>query len=136
MDKPAPTIDRDFVVLGPDKTATIEPCDSTLYQRLEQNYAGFKGYELVSCHRFDRDWETWEIHPHGDEIVILLSGCVTFVLQLEGGEDSIRLDREGMFAIVPRNVWHRALTDVDSRLLFITPGQDTRHRQAQAGADA
>jgi mannose-6-phosphate isomerase-like protein (cupin superfamily) len=71
-------IDTEFVVLSPDKVASIEAKDSTLYQRLVTDYDGFRGHELISCHEFDEDWSSWEIHPHGDEIVILLSGEVRF----------------------------------------------------------
>jgi len=76
----------------------------------------------------DKDWSSWEIHPHGDEVVILLSGKATFILQLEEGNKSIELNKRGMFAIVPKNVWHTAKTNVETEILFITPGQGTKHR--------
>ena len=122
------SIERDFVVLSPEKEATVERFDSTLYERLNENYDGCKGCELVSCHEFDSDWPTWEIHPHGDEIVILLSGEVTFVLQLEAGDESILLDQDGSYVIVPKNVWHTARTKGNAKLLFITPGEGTENR--------
>lgn len=122
------SIDKDFVVLSPEKEATVEPFDPGLYQRLDRNYDNFRGHELISCHEFSQDWGMWEVHPNGDEIVILLKGEVTFVLQLDEGEKSVCLDREGAYVIVPRNVWHTARTTVASKLLFITPGEGTQHR--------
>ncbi len=68
MDIKAYSINQDFVVLSPDKSATIETADASLYQRLNQNYQGFKGHELISCHEFNEDWSSWEIHPNGDEV--------------------------------------------------------------------
>jgi mannose-6-phosphate isomerase-like protein (cupin superfamily) len=125
---PSQSITKDFVVMTPDKRAVIEHLDSTLYERLDRDYHGFKYHELISCHEFDQSWSSWEIHPNGDEIVILLSGKVTFILQLEEGNKSIQLDEEGAYVIVPKNVWHTAQTDVKTRLLFITPGEGTRHK--------
>jgi hypothetical protein len=65
------SITKNFVVLNPNKDATIEPFDSTLYERLDRDYSGFKGHELISCYELNESRPTWEIHPNGDEIVIL-----------------------------------------------------------------
>lgn len=124
------SIKQDFVVLSPDKSATIEAADATLYQRLDRDYQDFKGHELISCHEFNEDWSSWEIHPNGDEVVILLSGDVTFVLQTEGGRESVQLKEQGSYVVVPKNVWHTALTQVETKLLFITPGEGTDHKSA------
>ena len=79
------SINAQFVVYNPEQQARIEPADATLYQRLEQNYNGFQGHTLVSCYEFDADWANWELHPAGDEVVILLSGQATMLLQHEHG---------------------------------------------------
>ena len=105
-------------------------CDATLYERLNQRYGDFKGHELISCHEFTEDWSTWEIHPHGDEIVMLLSGEITLVLQLDTGEQIINLDKEGEYLIVPKNVWHTARIKKMAKMLFITPGQETNNKDA------
>jgi mannose-6-phosphate isomerase-like protein (cupin superfamily) len=68
------------------------------------------------------------MHPNGDEIVILLSGNVTFVLQLDSGEKRISLFESGSFALVPKSVWHTAKTNEKTKLLFITPGEGTQNR--------
>ncbi len=128
MNNEARSIETDFVVLSPDKHATIEHFDASLYERLDKNYQGFSGHELISCYEFDKDWSSWEIHPHGDEIVILLSGEVTFVLQLENEEKSVSLNTAGTYLIVPKNIWHTAKTHVKTKMLFITPGQGTQHK--------
>ena len=128
MNKPTHFIDKDFVVLGPDKRATIEPADATLYQRLDRDYNGFTGHELIACHDFEADWPSWEIHPYGDEVVILLSGSVTFVLQREQGEELVALNDKGAYVIVPKNTWHTARIAKSARMLFITPGEGTQHK--------
>jgi len=124
-------IDTDFVVLSADKRATVEHWDEGLYERLDSKYDSFAGHELISCHSFDSDWPSWGIHPRGDEIVILLSGRATFLLQTESGEESVELSEAGEYVIVPRNTWHTAKTPVASRMLFITPGEGTRNRPLQ-----
>ncbi len=126
--KDALSIEKEFVVMDADKKATIEQFNPTLYERIDKKYNGFKGCELISCYEFSEDWSTWEIHPNGDEIVILLSGEVTFILQLEDGDKSIFLDNTGSYVVVPKNVWHMARTNVNTKMLFITPGEGTKNK--------
>lgn len=121
-------IERDFIVLSPDKEAFIEHADSSLYKRIDEKYNGFKGHDLVSCYEFESNWDSWEIHPHGDEIVMLMYGDITFILKLDSGESEISLVNQGQFLIVPKGVWHTAKTKVKSKVLFITPGQETQHK--------
>lgn len=119
---------KDFVVLSPRKEATVERADSGLYQRLDERYDGFAGHELIACHEFTEDWPSWEVHPHGDEVVVLLAGTTTFHLQIDGGETQVTLSEQGQCVVIPKGVWHTASTDEFARLLFITPGQGTEHR--------
>lgn len=124
----AANIKNDFIVINSDKKATIEPYDQTLYQRLDKNYNNFVGHELVSCHEFEQDWTSWEMHPKGDEVIILLSGKATFVLDLPESNKCIELKEEGSVIIIPKNVWHTVKTKIKTKLLFITPGENTQHK--------
>ncbi len=128
MTRTALDITQAFVVLNQQKNASIEPLDAGLYQRLDDNYAGFMGCELISCFEFEQDWLSWEMHPAGDETVILLSGQALVVLQHEGTEQLLPLEQPGDFVIVPKNTWHSARTSVKTKLLFITPGEGTQHK--------
>lgn len=119
---------QDFVVLNANKKASIEHSDAGLYQRLDANYAGFKGCELISCYEFAEDWSGWEMHPYGDETIVLLSGAVTLVLQQQEGEQWVPLTQVGQAVVVPQHIWHTAKTTVHSKLLFITPGEGTEHK--------
>ncbi|TYQ29019.1 cupin domain-containing protein [Pseudanabaena sp. UWO311] len=122
------SIISDFVVLSPDKKANTEHFNSGLYERLNAKYNGFAGHELISCHEFTSDWTSWEVHPYGDEIVVLLSGTTTFLLKIEGDEVRVILSYLGQYVIVPKGVWHTAKTQDYVKLLFITPGQDTQNK--------
>ncbi|KAG1707793.1 hypothetical protein GQR58_003439 [Nymphon striatum] len=130
MSKDSLNITKDFVVISPDKKATPEHFGPAFYEDLAKSYDGFKGHELISVHEFNEDWSTWEIHPKGDEVVILLSGEVTFVLQHEDGESLVTLTEEDSYVIVPKGVWHTVRTNTKSKMLFITPGEGTLNKDA------
>ena len=121
-------ITSQFVVLDQHKSASVENNDAELYPRLQSNYGDFNGHELISCHDFTTSWDTWEKHPHGDEIVILLSGEATFLLQLESGVKQINLKTSGEYVLVPKDTWHSANISTPARLLFITPGEGTENK--------
>ena len=119
-------LDSTFVVVQPDHSAVPMPVTPAIYEELDRRFDGFKGRMLVSCYRFDSDWETWEMHPAGDEIVCLLSGRAAF--EFEGRGIVAELTEPGAFVIVPRGTWHTAHTSVPTSMLFITPGEATQHK--------
>jgi mannose-6-phosphate isomerase-like protein (cupin superfamily) len=121
-------LDRTYAVLGPDLRVTPIPVTPGVYEELDARFAGFKSHVLVSLFAFDRDWPTWEIHPAGDEIVVLLSGRATLKLQTREGERQTVLSEAGSYFVVPRNTWHTAKTSEHTRMLFITPGEGTENR--------
>jgi uncharacterized cupin superfamily protein len=82
---------------------------------------------LVMIGTGDSSWTTWERHPAGEEVVVVLAGRLTLVQDLEGVEHRVDLV-EGHAAINPRDVWHTADIDEPCRVLFITPGRGTEHR--------
>ena len=69
----------------------------------------------------------WEMHPAGDEILILVSGTTAIVLEEGKARRRIQL-RAGEAFIVPRGVWHAFEVSEPGDLLAITPGADTEHR--------
>lgn len=83
---------------------------------------------LMSAFSFSAPWTSWERHPAGEELVMLLSGMVTVVLEEDGAEREFALDQPGAYVLVPRNTWHTARTTVPTTMLFLTPGAGTEHR--------
>lgn len=73
------------------------------------------------------DWLVWEMHPAGDELVMLLSGKVDMVLELPEGEKVVPLKPQHT-VVVPRGVWHRAIVHEPGDALFITRGSGTEHK--------
>lgn len=114
-----------FFVLTPDGAGTARPLGPQFYADLERDFAGFKGCSLVSQHSWDAPWPTWEMHPHGDEFVLLLSGATDFVFWRDGLEEVIRVEQVGAYVVVPRGVWHTARPVTPTTMLFITTGEGT-----------
>lgn len=85
---------------------------------------------LITFFEFDTDWDSWEVHPAGEEVVCLLTGAVDFVLELPEGHATVELREPGAFLLVPRGTWHTARVQERSRVMFITPGEGTEHRPA------
>jgi mannose-6-phosphate isomerase-like protein (cupin superfamily) len=120
-----------FLRLRPDSAIEKLPVDDTFWPRLMDGKLGKFHHEyLVTTSSFKTDWPSWERHPAGDEIVCLLSGEVTLVLELPGGNETVHLSRLGDFGFIPRGTWHTAKTRVETTMLFITAGEGTEGRPA------
>lgn len=86
---------------------------------------------LLSAFTFNEPWPSWERHPAGEELVLLLSGSASLVLEQDGTQRIVALDAPGDYVLVPRNTWHTARTQVATTLLFLTPGAGTEHRPVE-----
>lgn len=118
-----------FIRLRSDATVETLPVGETFWQQLSNGDLGtFKNEFLVTSHHFDRDWDSWEMHPKGDEIVCALSGRATFVLEENDGSRRVQLLEPGDFLVVPQGIWHTAETNETVWMLFLTAGEDTQHR--------
>lgn len=118
-----------FAVLGPALNIEPVPVTPSLYPDLDAKFDGFKGHVLISSHEFTEDWKTWEKHPAGDEMVMLLSGEATFVLRVPSGDQSVALTQPGAYVIIPRDTWHTARVEKFASVLFVTPGEGTENRE-------
>lgn len=103
-----------------------------LYRDLQQRYGDFSGRLLISSHTFEVDWTTWEVHPNGDEFVVLILGDVEMVFATKRGEETVRMVEPGSFIVVPRGVWHTARVRERTQMLFVTPGEGTRNSETPA----
>ena len=68
-----------------------------------------------------------EMHPDGDELLYLISGCVDLVLEQDGVENRVEV-APGQAVVVPRGVWHRVVVREPSQLVHITPGPGAEWR--------
>jgi uncharacterized cupin superfamily protein len=132
MPQPGPyNLGSTYLRLRPDASIEPLPVDASFWQRIAAGELGdFRNEYLVTIHSFDKDWSLWEMHPSGDEVVCLLSGSVSFVLEEPERRRAITLQRNGAYVIVPRGTWHTAKVVEPSQMLFVTAGEGTQHRDA------
>jgi mannose-6-phosphate isomerase-like protein (cupin superfamily) len=132
------TIDllKNYLLLEPDGEAVLLPGGGDFWSQLMSGNATDPGIRqlmgsahgrLLSELSMNADWTNWEMHPAGDEILFMLEGKATFVLDLSDGLKEVALST-GRVLIIPKGVWHTAKVSQPARLLAITAGQGTQHR--------
>jgi quercetin dioxygenase-like cupin family protein len=120
-----------FVHLGSGSTATPLPDFSWSRECVEAYRSRFAedgpDGRLVCVVAQDATWDGWERHPGGEEVVVLLTGRVDLVQEIEGAEHVVEL-HPGEALINPAGVWHTARVHEPGMGLFITPGDGTEFR--------
>jgi len=89
------------------------------------------GGTLVTVNGGEGDWPHWEMHPAGEEVLVVLEGSARILFEHPDGRTETRDMKRGVTLVVPRGVWHRALDQHGLKTLFITYGTGTQHRPAQ-----
>jgi mannose-6-phosphate isomerase-like protein (cupin superfamily) len=120
-----------YVHLGLGATATPLPdfeWSPTYLEGYERRFQsdGKEGRLVIVSPQRDT-WDFWERHPAGEEVVVLLTGRVDMVQELDGKEVATPL-HAGEAIINPTGVWHRTVVLEPGSALFITPGIGTEHR--------
>lgn len=124
-----------FVIVDDRQAAETMVVTDTFWPDLDAKYGDFAGHSLVASFSFEDDWPTWEIHPHGDEVVCLMSGDATMILDTADGERRVRLTEPGAFVVVPKGTWHTAKVHAPTKMIFVTPGQDTENHETPGPRD-
>ena len=124
-------LSRTFIHLGLGSTATPLPDFEWTVEGMAAYTAraepdGPEG-RLVCVTAQEATWDSWERHPAGEEVVVLLSGRVDLVQDRDGQENVVEL-RPGQAVINPAGVWHRSVVHEPGQAIFITPGRGTEHR--------
>ena len=120
-------LERTYVHLsdGPDaKRVEVTP---DFWPTINANPA-VRGGRLVTAHRFAEDWEHWEMHPAGEELVVLTSGAINLVLEGANGVHTALPLRGRGAVLIPRGTWHWARVHEPSEMWFVTYGEGTQHR--------
>ena len=129
---------KNYLLLEPDGTAVLLPGGGDFWRQLMSGEATDSGIRqlmgsekgrLLSVLPMGADWTNWEMHPAGDEILFMLEGEATFVLELSDELREIALSA-GRLLVIPKGVWHTAKVREPARLLAITAGSGTLHRPA------
>jgi mannose-6-phosphate isomerase-like protein (cupin superfamily) len=120
-----------YLRLKPDSRIEKLPADETFWPQLIAGKLGDFHHEyLVTCYTYSSNWPTWEMHPNGDEIVCMISGQATMILEENGAQRQLVLAKPGDFAFVPQGTWHTCKTGTPTTMLFITAGEGTQNRPA------
>ena len=126
-----PELFKNPIHLGLGATAVPQPEFTGMdwYQGYGERHGG-DGREgrLVSMHRFTESWDSWEMHPEGEEVVLCLSGQMTLVQEMADGSAATVTIGAGEFAINPPGCWHTADIEGEATALFITAGLGTEGR--------
>ncbi|WP_443026575.1 cupin [Sphingomonas sp. IC-56] len=90
--------------LGPGATASVEPEFTGMewYAAYTARHAadGIEG-RLVSQYSFTESWDSWEVHPHGAEMVICTAGTLTLHQEHPDGSTETATLHAGDYAINP-----------------------------------
>ena len=124
--RPAFDLATTYVQLDDGPAAVPVEVDDEFWATIDRR-PELQGGRLVGTFHNAEDWDMWEMHPAGDEVVCLLSGAVDVVLDEPDGERVVQL-KAGQTCIVPRGVWHRAIVGEPGDALHITRGEGTQHR--------
>lgn len=106
--------------------------DDDMKQRLSALPPGLLlGAFQIAC-KEDAHPNMWEMHPEGEEILVMLTGS----LDVEYADDRCRARSSlgaGRGIVIPRGVWHRLELREPGLLLTLTPLQGTRHANEPEG---
>lgn len=120
-----------FVHLGLGATAEPQPPFDGMewYAAYGARHAadGLEG-RLVSQNSFAKNWDAWEMHPHGAELVICTEGAMALTQEFPDGRRERVALAPGDYAINPPGVWHTADVADHATAIFITAGAGTEHR--------
>jgi len=131
-------VSENYLLLEPDGASLLLPGGTDFWTQLMsgdptdsgiRRLMGSEKGRLLSAMATGADWAHWEMHPAGDEILFMLEGNATFVLDLPDGLREVVLIT-GRLLMIPRGVWHTAKVSEPARLLAITAGSGTQHRPA------
>ncbi|NKC14296.1 MAG: hypothetical protein GKR94_19585 [Gammaproteobacteria bacterium] len=118
-----------FIRLRGDASVEPLPVGDGFWAELAQGRLGtFHNEYLVTMSSIKEHWRQWEMHPNGDEIIILLCGKATLLMQVDIGVRRLPFDTPYTFHIVPKGTWHTMEVSEPANLLFITAGEGTEHQ--------
>lgn len=103
------------------------PVTDTFWQTIDASPAATRS--MLAVYPMTADWVSWERHPEGEEVLVLLEGHIEMLMD-DGNRQTVAEMRAGTTLVVPAGVWHRALVRMPGRLLGLTYGPGTDHRPA------
>ena len=116
-----------YLHLGVGPELTVVPVTPDFWPTIGDRTDLQRG-RLITSFVHEGDWDTWEMHPIGDEVIVVLGGSTTFHLDDDhGATSSVRVDAPGAI-VVPTGTWHTADVHEPGQILVITWGEGTENR--------
>jgi mannose-6-phosphate isomerase-like protein (cupin superfamily) len=115
-----------YLHLGTGPSVTPIPVTDDFWPTIDQRTELHRG-RLVTSFEHDADWTVWEMHPEGDEVIVVQRGSVTFHLDNGTSTQSIAVAAPHS-VVVPKGTWHTADVHEPGQILVITWGEGTCHR--------
>jgi mannose-6-phosphate isomerase-like protein (cupin superfamily) len=123
-------LESTYLHLGTSPGVARLPVTPDFWDRMDER-ADLHTGRLVTAFAMQSDWDVWEMHPAGDEVIVVTDGTVHFHLERDDedddGADEITVTAPE-FIVVPAGTWHTADARGGARLLIITWGAGTQHR--------
>jgi mannose-6-phosphate isomerase-like protein (cupin superfamily) len=101
----------------------VLPVDEHFWATIDQR-TDLDAGRLVMAAPMSADWHTWEMHPNGDEVILVTEGAV--LIHTEPGEPLVV--RAPELVIMPAGTWHTMDVIEPGRVVTITWGAGTQHR--------
>ena len=117
---------RTYLHLGTGPEIRLLPVTPDFWATIDERTDLHAG-RLVTGMTNDADWTVWEMHPAGDELIVVTEGSVHF--HLDDGTTVRELTVTAPeYVLVPAGTWHTADERGPARLLVVTWGEGTQHR--------
>lgn len=126
-----PALETSFLHLGRGASAVPQPpfTGGDWYEGYgDRHDADGADGRLVSMFTFHGSWDSWEMHPEGEEVVLCTAGHLTLHQEHADGSTATVTIGPGEYAINPRGTWHTADIDGEATAVFITAGLGTQGR--------
>lgn len=119
---------RDAIHLGGAESALPVPAFNHGYEAYAKAFCTLEHPgRLVAIYTTSEDWAVWEMHPAGDEVVIVTAGRAEFLQDIDG--TIVRTVVGPNEAVInPAGVAHTANVIEPFTAVYITPGPGTEHR--------
>lgn len=118
--------DRTYAHLGVGPTVTRVDVTPEFWPTIDDRTELHTG-RLITSFEMSSDWDVWEMHPVGDEVIMVTEGEVRFHLDADGAVSELDVGAPH-YIVVPAGTWHTADALGTARLVVITWGEGTQHR--------
>ena len=101
--------------------------DDRFWQTIDQR-DDLEAGRLVMAGVMIEDWDIWEMHPDGAEVILVTEGAVRVHTDVEGEDEPITVVRAPELVVMPAGTWHTMDVIESARVVTMTWGAGTQHR--------